>query len=153
MPEAGFAFDSFRISGFSRRPGLKLARGLAQALLAPFSCLRILRRRRPDVVFGGGGYVAGPMVLAAWLARIPAALSEADAHFGLANRLAAPFARRVFLSFPIEGRTGGKYRVTGRPLPDALAPARAGAGARAASVCRRRGRCCSCSAAARARGR
>jgi len=61
--------------------------------------------------------VAGPMVLAAWLARIPAALSEADAHLGLANRLALPFARRVFLSFPIEGRTGRKYRVSGRPLP------------------------------------
>jgi UDP-N-acetylglucosamine--N-acetylmuramyl-(pentapeptide) pyrophosphoryl-undecaprenol N-acetylglucosamine transferase len=78
---------------------------------------RILRRRRPDVVLGGGGYVAGPMVLAAAGRRIPAAVMEADAHLGLANRLAAPFARRVFLSFPIEGRTGSKYRVTGRPIP------------------------------------
>jgi UDP-N-acetylglucosamine--N-acetylmuramyl-(pentapeptide) pyrophosphoryl-undecaprenol N-acetylglucosamine transferase len=42
---------------------------------------------------------------------------EADAHLGLANRLAAPFARRVFLSFPIAGRGGSKYRVTGRPIP------------------------------------
>ncbi len=117
VPEAGFAFDSFRISGFTRRPGLKLARQLARALLAPFACLRILERRKPDVVFGAGGYVAGPMVLAAWLKRIPAALGEADAHFGLANRLAAPFARRVFLSFPIEGREKRKYRLTGRPLP------------------------------------
>jgi UDP-N-acetylglucosamine--N-acetylmuramyl-(pentapeptide) pyrophosphoryl-undecaprenol N-acetylglucosamine transferase len=41
---------------------------------------------------------------------------EADAHLGLANRLAAPFARRIFLSFPIPGRTGSKYRVTGRPI-------------------------------------
>ena len=118
VPEAGFVFDSFRISGFSRRPGLELARGLGRALVAPFSCLRILKRRKPDVVFGGGGYVAGPMVLAAWLKRIPAALSEADAHLGLANRLAEPFARRVFLSFPIAGRKKGKYRVTGRPLPE-----------------------------------
>lgn len=122
VPQAGFVFDSFRISGFSRRPGLELARGLARSLVAPFSCLRILRRRRPDVVFGGGGYVAGPMVLAAWLARIPAALSEADAHLGLANRLAEPFARRVFLAFPIAGRKKGKYRVTGRPLPERSRP-------------------------------
>jgi UDP-N-acetylglucosamine--N-acetylmuramyl-(pentapeptide) pyrophosphoryl-undecaprenol N-acetylglucosamine transferase len=122
VPQAGFVFDSFRISGFSRRPGLELARGLARSLVAPFSCLRILRRRRPDVVFGGGGYVAGPMVLAAWLARIPAALSEADAHLGLANRLAEPFARRVFLSFPIAGREKSKYRVTGRPLPERSRP-------------------------------
>jgi UDP-N-acetylglucosamine--N-acetylmuramyl-(pentapeptide) pyrophosphoryl-undecaprenol N-acetylglucosamine transferase len=122
VPQAGFSFDSFRISGFSRRPGLALARGLARALVAPFSCLRILRRRRPDVVFGGGGYVAGPMVLAAWLARVPAALSEADAHLGLANRLAEPFARRVFLSFPIAGKKKSKYRLTGRPLPERSRP-------------------------------
>jgi UDP-N-acetylglucosamine--N-acetylmuramyl-(pentapeptide) pyrophosphoryl-undecaprenol N-acetylglucosamine transferase len=68
-------------------------------------------------VLGGGGYVAGPMVVAAWLRRIPAALTEADAHLGLANRLAAPFARRVFLAYAIEGRTGPKYRVVGRPVP------------------------------------
>jgi UDP-N-acetylglucosamine--N-acetylmuramyl-(pentapeptide) pyrophosphoryl-undecaprenol N-acetylglucosamine transferase len=124
VPQAGFEFDSFRISGFPRRPGLKLARGLGRALLAPFSCLRILARRRPDVVFGGGGYVAGPMVLAAWLKRIPAALSEADAHLGLANRLAEPFARRIFLAFPIEGREKKRrYRVTGRPIPARSHPA------------------------------
>jgi UDP-N-acetylglucosamine--N-acetylmuramyl-(pentapeptide) pyrophosphoryl-undecaprenol N-acetylglucosamine transferase len=116
VPEAGFAFDSFRIAGFERRAGLELARGLGRSLLAPFSCLRILRRRRPDVVFGGGGYVAGPMVLAAWLERIPAALSEADAHLGLANRLAEPFARRVFLAYPVAGKKR-KHRVVGRPLP------------------------------------
>jgi len=57
------------------------------------------------------------MVLAAWSRRIPATLTEADSHLGLANRLAAPFARRVFLSFPIDGRTPPKFRVTGRPVP------------------------------------
>jgi UDP-N-acetylglucosamine--N-acetylmuramyl-(pentapeptide) pyrophosphoryl-undecaprenol N-acetylglucosamine transferase len=57
------------------------------------------------------------MVYAAARKKIPTALMEADAHLGLANRLAAPFARRVFLSFPIAGRDGSKYRVTGRPIP------------------------------------
>jgi UDP-N-acetylglucosamine--N-acetylmuramyl-(pentapeptide) pyrophosphoryl-undecaprenol N-acetylglucosamine transferase len=68
-------------------------------------------------VLGGGGYVAGPMVLAAWLRRIPAALTEADAHLGLANRLAAPYARRVFLAYDVAGRRPPKYRVVGRPIP------------------------------------
>src|SRR5205814_703332 len=81
------------------------------------ACARILARRRPDVVLGGGGYVAGPMVLAAWLKGIPAALTEADAKLGLANRLAAPFARRVFLALPVAGRDGGKYHAVGRPVP------------------------------------
>jgi UDP-N-acetylglucosamine--N-acetylmuramyl-(pentapeptide) pyrophosphoryl-undecaprenol N-acetylglucosamine transferase len=105
------------VSGFPRRASPALARALWRAAAAPGECARILARRRPDVVLGGGGYVAGPMVLAAAVRRIPAALMEADAHFGLANRLAAPFARRVFLAFPVEGRDGGKYRVTGRPIP------------------------------------
>ena len=77
---------------------------------APFACSRILSRRKPDVVLGGGGYVAGPMVLAARLRGIPTALTEADAHLGIANRLAAPFARRVFLAYAIDGRDGAYLR-------------------------------------------
>lgn len=117
VPDAGFELDTFAISGFPRRIGLGLVRALWQSLRAPFACARILGRRRPDVVLGGGGYVAGPMVLAARLRRIPAALTEADAHFGLANRLAAPLARRVFLAYETDGRAGTKYRVVGRPIP------------------------------------
>jgi UDP-N-acetylglucosamine--N-acetylmuramyl-(pentapeptide) pyrophosphoryl-undecaprenol N-acetylglucosamine transferase len=49
--------------------------------------------------------------------RIPAALSEADARFGLANRLAAPFAKSVFLAFPVDGLEPPKYQVVGRPIP------------------------------------
>ena len=119
VPEAGYELDTFAISGFPRQLGLALLRALSQAVRAPFACSRILSRRRPDVVLGAGGYVAGPMVLAARLRGIPAALTEADAHLGLANRLAAPFARRVFLAFAIPGRGGRKYRVVGRPIPTA----------------------------------
>jgi UDP-N-acetylglucosamine--N-acetylmuramyl-(pentapeptide) pyrophosphoryl-undecaprenol N-acetylglucosamine transferase len=117
VPEAGYELDTFRISGLPRRPSPELARALLLAGRAPRACARILEARRPDVVLGGGGYVAGPMVYAAARRKIPTALMEADAHLGLANRLAAPFARRVFLSFPIAGRAGSKYRVTGRPIP------------------------------------
>ena len=117
VPEAGFPFDPFRSAGLPRRLGLALGRALLTASVAPAECVRILRRRRPQIVLGGGGYVSGPMVLAAALSRTPAALLEADAELGLANRLAAPLAERVFLALPVEGRTGAKYRVTGRPLP------------------------------------
>jgi UDP-N-acetylglucosamine--N-acetylmuramyl-(pentapeptide) pyrophosphoryl-undecaprenol N-acetylglucosamine transferase len=117
VPEAGFEFDPFRVAGFPREPSVALLRALALAGRAPFACREILARRQADVVLGGGGYVGGPMVLAAWTRGIPAALTEADAHLGLANRLATPFARRVFLSFPIDGRRPPKFRVTGRPIP------------------------------------
>ena len=119
VPRHGYEFDSFRISGFPRRPSLELVRSLGRAGIAPAACIAILRRRRPHVVLGGGGFVAGPMVAAARSLRIPAALTEADAHLGLANRLAAPFARRVFLAYEIPGLRPPKYRVTGRPVPRA----------------------------------
>jgi UDP-N-acetylglucosamine--N-acetylmuramyl-(pentapeptide) pyrophosphoryl-undecaprenol N-acetylglucosamine transferase len=116
VPEAGFELDTFRISGLPRRPGAAQLRALMLAGRAPRACGRILALRRPDVVLGGGGYVAGPMVYAAWRKGIPAALTEADAHLGLANRIAAPFARRVFLAYPVHGRGAQKYRVVGRPV-------------------------------------
>ena len=118
VPEAGFELDTFRISGFPRKPTPALLTAFFRAGVAPVACRSILRRRRPDVVFGAGGYVAGPMVLAARTLRIPAALSEADAHLGLANRLAAPFAKRVYLAYPLPGVEDGKYRVVGRPIPE-----------------------------------
>jgi len=118
VPEAGYELDTFRISGLPRRPSLELVRAVLLAGRAPRACAHILAERKPDVVLGGGGYVSGPMVFAAARRKIPTALMEADAHLGLANRLAAPFARRIFLSFPIPGRDGAKYRVTGRPIPE-----------------------------------
>jgi UDP-N-acetylglucosamine--N-acetylmuramyl-(pentapeptide) pyrophosphoryl-undecaprenol N-acetylglucosamine transferase len=117
VPEAGYELDTFKISGFPRKPTPALLSSLYRAGVAPSACRAILRQRRPDVVFGAGGYVAGPMVLAARTLRIPAALSEADAHLGLANRMAAPFARRVYLAYPLDGHEGDKYRVVGRPIP------------------------------------
>jgi UDP-N-acetylglucosamine--N-acetylmuramyl-(pentapeptide) pyrophosphoryl-undecaprenol N-acetylglucosamine transferase len=119
VPEAGYELDTFAVSGFPRKLGFGLVRALAQAVRAPFACARIIGRRRPDVVLGAGGYVAGPMVLAARVRGIPAALTEADAHLGLANRLAAPFARVVFLAYEIPSRDGARYRVVGRPVPRA----------------------------------
>jgi UDP-N-acetylglucosamine--N-acetylmuramyl-(pentapeptide) pyrophosphoryl-undecaprenol N-acetylglucosamine transferase len=119
VPEAGFELDTFPVSGFPRELSPKVFKAIWNALRAPFACLGILGRRRPDVVLGGGGYVAGPMVLAARLRRIPAVLTEADAHLGLANRLAAPLARKVFLAYAIPGREGARYEVVGRPIPRA----------------------------------
>jgi UDP-N-acetylglucosamine--N-acetylmuramyl-(pentapeptide) pyrophosphoryl-undecaprenol N-acetylglucosamine transferase len=117
VPEAGYDLDTFRITGFPRRPTPALARSLLLAGAAPRACRRILRERRPDVVLGAGGFVAGPMVFAASTMRIPAALTEADAHLGLANRLAAPFATCLFLAYPLETRWRRKTRVVGRPIP------------------------------------
>ena len=110
VPEAGFELDTFAISGLPRKPSVELVRALWRAVQAPFACRAILRRRRPDVVLGGGGYVAGPMVLAARLSRIPAALTEADAHLGPRE----PARRAVRVEAVPRLRDPGSRRAEGR---------------------------------------
>lgn len=107
VPAAGYEIDYLKVRGIDRRNPLRAAR-------------RAIRDRGADVVMGGGGFVAGPAGLAAVLSRTPLVLTEADSHLGLSNRLLAGRATRVCLAFPIEGREGGRYLVTGRPVPEAV---------------------------------
>jgi UDP-N-acetylglucosamine--N-acetylmuramyl-(pentapeptide) pyrophosphoryl-undecaprenol N-acetylglucosamine transferase len=117
VPQAGYGFQPLRVMGLDRHKPLRAARAIAVAAAATVRARRLLRRLDPDAVLAGGGYVAGPVGLAAWSLRLPLVLSEADSHLGFANRLLAPLARRVFLAFPLPDRPGGKYVVTGRPVP------------------------------------
>jgi UDP-N-acetylglucosamine--N-acetylmuramyl-(pentapeptide) pyrophosphoryl-undecaprenol N-acetylglucosamine transferase len=128
VPAAGFPLHTLAVEGLSRSNPLLALRALLRAGLAFLRARALLARLRPDAVMGGGGYIAGPVGLAALTLRIPLVLTEADSHLGLTNRLLAPFARRVCLAFPIVGRDGARYRVTGRPI---AAPARDRQGARA----------------------
>jgi UDP-N-acetylglucosamine--N-acetylmuramyl-(pentapeptide) pyrophosphoryl-undecaprenol N-acetylglucosamine transferase len=120
VPAGGYEIDFVKVRGIDRRNPLKAARAGVEALAAVGAARRVLRRRRADVVVGGGGFVAGPAGLAATLTRTPLVLTEADSHLGLANRLLAGRARRVCLAFPIVGREGEPYLVTGRPVPRAV---------------------------------
>ena len=131
VPAAGYEIDFLKVRGIDRGSRLRAALAGIEAIGAVGTALRALRRRRPDVVMGGGGFVAGPAGVAAVLGRTPLVLTEADSHMGLANRLLAGRARRVCLAFPIPGREGERYTVTGRPVPAAvLAGDRAAARAR-----------------------
>jgi UDP-N-acetylglucosamine--N-acetylmuramyl-(pentapeptide) pyrophosphoryl-undecaprenol N-acetylglucosamine transferase len=117
VPAAGFPLHAIAVEGLSRSNPLRALRALVRAALAVPRARKLLRQIGPDAVMGGGGYVAGPVALAALTLRIPVVLTEADSHLGLTNRMLAPFARRVCLAFPLSGREGGRYRVTGRPVP------------------------------------
>src|SRR4051812_31046489 len=129
VPGAGYPLEAIRVEGLSRSNPLKAARAALKAVGALRAAGAILRRQRPDAVLGGGGYVAGPVGLAAALRRIPLVLAEADSHLGLTNRLLARRARRVCLAFPIAGRDDPRYLVTGRAVPPTFEDR---AGARAA---------------------
>src|SRR3954447_26636119 len=117
VPAAGYAFHPLKVAGIDRRNPLKAARAVALAAGATRAARRILKREGVDAVIGGGGYVAGPAGAAAVGLRLPLVLTEADSHLGIANRLLAPAAKRVFLAFPIEGREPPRYEVVGRPVP------------------------------------
>ncbi len=117
VPAAGYRLEPIRVEGISRSNPVQAARAVGKATASLGSATRILRRHRPAAVLGGGGYVAGPVGLAALARRIPLVLTEADSHLGVTNRLLAPRARRVCLAFSIEGRDGPRYVVTGRPVP------------------------------------
>lgn len=117
VPAAGYPLHRLEVMGIDRKDPVRAARAVALALRATGRARRLLRHAGADAVMGGGGYVAGPVGLAARTLRLPLAITEADSHLGVANRLLAPLAERVFLSFPIEGRDGDRYMLTGRPLP------------------------------------
>jgi UDP-N-acetylglucosamine--N-acetylmuramyl-(pentapeptide) pyrophosphoryl-undecaprenol N-acetylglucosamine transferase len=117
VPAAGYPLRKISVEGMSRSNPLRALRALARAGGAFLHARSLLKELAPDAVLGAGGYVAGPVGLAAVTLRIPLVLSEADSHLGLTNRLLAHAARRVCLAFPIAGREGSRYRVTGRPIP------------------------------------
>jgi len=144
VPAAGFPLHRISVEGLSRSSPLRAARALALAVAAVPRARALLVRLDPGAVMGGGGYVAGPVGLAALTLGIPLILTEADMRLGLTTRLLAPFARRVCLAFPISrpvesgsdtsaarrwlgrhaaargrarGGRKGRYRITGRPVP------------------------------------
>jgi UDP-N-acetylglucosamine--N-acetylmuramyl-(pentapeptide) pyrophosphoryl-undecaprenol N-acetylglucosamine transferase len=120
VPAAGYEIDFLSVRGLDRRNPVKALGAVARAAAAVPAARSVLRRRGADAVMGSGGFVAGPAGLAAVGLRIPLVLTEADSRLGLANRLLAGRARRVCLSFPIAGREGDRYVVTGRPVPEAV---------------------------------
>ena len=82
VPKAGYELDRLKVEGLSRTNPLKAARALGKAGAAVAQARGILRSRQADAVLGGGGYVAGPVGLAAALTKTPLVLAEADSHLG-----------------------------------------------------------------------
>jgi UDP-N-acetylglucosamine--N-acetylmuramyl-(pentapeptide) pyrophosphoryl-undecaprenol N-acetylglucosamine transferase len=117
VPVAGYELLTLTVAPLPRRQPVRALRALTIDARAVGAAWGLVRSRGPQAVVGAGGYVAGPVGLAAATHRVPLVLIEADSHMGLTNRLLAPLAKRVCLAFPLDGRDGKRYRVTGRPVP------------------------------------
>lgn len=79
---------------------------------------RLLVRMRPDLVVSAGGFVAVPVVWAAWLCRVPVHIHQMDIRPGLANRLSAPFAASMSAAFEKSRLDYARHRpvVIGNPV-------------------------------------
>jgi len=118
VPEAGFEIDFIRVGALNR---VGLRKQFQTALQLPVSILaarRLLKRFRPQAVFSTGGYVAGPVMLAAVLAGIPLVIMEPNAVPGFANRKMASRVYRALLGFESTRAwfPPAKSEVTGLPV-------------------------------------
>jgi UDP-N-acetylglucosamine--N-acetylmuramyl-(pentapeptide) pyrophosphoryl-undecaprenol N-acetylglucosamine transferase len=118
VPAAGFPIDWIEIGGLKRVGLQKTLQSLGQLPASVTRCLAILRDRKAAGVFSMGGYVAGPVMLAAWKARVPMILMEANAVPGLVSRAMGRFVQRALVSFPetLGFFPAGRVEITGLPV-------------------------------------
>ncbi len=126
LARAGFAHRVLPVEGLKGRGAWRQALALGRLPLGLIRAMGLIRAHRPDVVIGMGGYSAGPMAVAAWLLRIPVVLCEQNIVAGATNRLAARFARRIYITWPGTdlGKAAPKVRLTGNPVRAAIAAVR-----------------------------
>ena len=100
VPENGYPLELIDVAGIKGRGVTGLVRGLLRLPRAWWQSLRLLRRLRPDVVVGVGGYASGPVVATASMLRIPTAILEQNSIPGITNRILSRLVRKVFCTFP-----------------------------------------------------
>lgn len=116
VPQDGFTLETIRVGGLRRKGVGAWLLAPWRLLLAMIDALRVVRRRRPKIVLGMGGFASGPGGLAAWLLGRPLVIHEQNAVAGLTNRLLAGLAREVLEAFPGSFSAGRKTRMTGNPV-------------------------------------
>jgi len=117
----GFERASLRFSGVKGLGISGMARALCLLPPAVLQAFRLLKRFKPELVFAVGGYVTGPVLLAAKLLRVPVCIHEQNSVPGLANRLAGKFADKVCISLPCQPPFAeGKTVLSGNPLREEI---------------------------------
>lgn len=118
VPDAGFPIDWITIGGLNRVGAAQQLKTLGQLPLSVWRAGQILRQRRAAAVFSMGGYVAGPVMAAALLKRIPLVVMEPNAIPGVANRKIGRFVYRALLGFEEAAKwfPREKVEITGRPV-------------------------------------
>lgn len=118
MKRAGIKFHSISTGKLRRYFDLRTLLMPFKVLLGVWQAWRLLGRLKPNVIFSKGGFVAVPVVWAAWLRRIRIVIHESDAIPGLATKLSAPFANKILLGFETAALEKHHYKmeVVGNPV-------------------------------------
>jgi len=116
LAREGFEMDAVDVGRLAGQGAGALVRTLIRLPAAVLRARAILRRRRPQVVIGTGGFVSGPTMLAAASLRIPTLVQEQNAIPGLTNRVLRRLARRVALAHESPSCRTPKHVVTGNPV-------------------------------------
>ena len=120
VPEAGFPLDLIQVGQLKNVSLLTRAKTLTDLPRGILLCVSLLRRIRPQVVVGVGGYASGPAMLAAVLLRIPTVAYEPNAAPGLANRLVGKYVTAACVNFPETARYFRNASITGVPIREAI---------------------------------
>jgi len=120
VPAENFAIEWIEIGGLNRVGLRRMLSTLADLPLSVWQAARMLDRIKPAAVFSTGGYVAGPVLLAALWKRLPVVVMEPNAVPGFTHRRLARFVARALISFPETARwfPKGRTEVTGLPVRD-----------------------------------
>lgn len=132
VPARGYAFVAIWISGLRRTAAAENLLFPLKVLVALCQSFALLRRLKPDVVVGTGGYVCGPVVFAASVMGIPTLIQEQNSYPGLTTRLLASRATQVHLTFPSSGRylrRTDNVKVSGNPTRATIGSVRRADGA------------------------
>jgi UDP-N-acetylglucosamine--N-acetylmuramyl-(pentapeptide) pyrophosphoryl-undecaprenol N-acetylglucosamine transferase len=116
IPAEGIPLERLSVAGLRGKGALSWLAAPFRLTLALLQALRVMRRYRPLVVVGLGGFVSGPGGLAAWLTRHPLLIHEQNAIAGFTNRVLAHLARVVLEAFPGSFGRDVHARVIGNPV-------------------------------------
>ena len=118
LPNEGWPLDLIEVAGLKGGGLVGLLRGLFRVPRALWQSRRLLRREKPDLVIGVGGYASGPVVLAAALSGRPTAILEQNSVPGITNRMLGRVVRRVFGAFTAAAAffPAKKFRLVGNPI-------------------------------------
>lgn len=99
VPKAGYKFVGIKTDGFHRKLSIKNIRSAFLFISGISKCKKIIKKFKPDVVIGVGGYVSAPVIYAAHKLKVKCCIHEQNSSFGITNKFASNFADKVFVSF------------------------------------------------------